>query len=167
METDLCKECVLRSKKHFHQGLHCLPSCHNVIDMLSSSQMDLFTVRLIVLTLKVPSKICSRWHFKFFFFSVSEKISPDISHELSAWQTVHMKCQNFFCLEKKKSRPLWLHWMLIQLVIRRLRVQTPPGRQHSFVEIWSWNIFYGHCLPSADSRRADVSFWQKNVHNTG
>ena len=32
---------------------------------------------------------------------------------------------------------------------------------------WSWNIFYGHSLPSADSRRAVVSFWRKNVHNTG
>ena len=31
---------------------------------------------------------------------------------------------------------------------------------------WSWNIFYGYSLPSADSRRAVVSFWQKNVHNT-
>ena len=31
----------------------------------------------------------------------------------------------------------------------------------------SWNIFYGHSLPSADSRRAVVSFWRKNVHNTG
>ena len=28
-------------------------------------------------------------------------------------------------------------------------------------------IFYGHSLPSADSRRAVVSFWRKNVHNTG
>ena len=27
--------------------------------------------------------------------------------------------------------------------------------------------FLGHSLPSADSRRAVVSFWQKNVHNTG
>ena len=27
--------------------------------------------------------------------------------------------------------------------------------------------FYGHSLPSADSRRAVVSFGQKNVHNTG
>ena len=25
----------------------------------------------------------------------------------------------------------------------------------------------GSTLPSADSRRAVVSFWQKNVHNTG
>ena len=34
--------------------------------------------------------------------------------------------------------------------------------------ILSWrltiNIFYGHSLPSADSRRAVFSFWQKNVH---
>ena len=31
----------------------------------------------------------------------------------------------------------------------------PPrrGRQHSFVEIWSWNSFYGYSFPSADSRR--------------
>ena len=31
----------------------------------------------------------------------------------------------------------------------------------------SWNIFYGHSLRSADSRKAVVSFWRKNVHNTG
>ena len=29
------------------------------------------------------------------------------------------------------------------------------------------NIFYGHSLPSADSGRAVISFWRKNVHNTG
>ena len=40
--------------------------------------------------------------------------------------------------------PWWLSWMHVQLVIRRWRVRPPPGRQHSFVEIWSWNIFYGH-----------------------
>ena len=31
---------------------------------------------------------------------------------------------------------------------------------------WSWNIFYGHSLPYADSRRVVVSFWRKNVNNT-
>ena len=36
-----------------------------------------------------------------------------------------------------------------------------------FFEIWSWNIFYDHSLPSTDSRKAVVSFWRKNVHNTG
>ena len=29
------------------------------------------------------------------------------------------------------------------------------------------NIFYDHFLPSADSRHAVVSFWQKTVHSTG
>ena len=29
---------------------------------------------------------------------------------------------------------------------------------------WSWNIFYGHSLPSSDSRKAVVSFWWKSVH---
>ena len=37
--------------------------------------------------------------------------------------------------------------------------------------ILSWRLimkyFLCHSLPSADSRRAVVSFWQKNVHNTG
>ena len=30
-----------------------------------------------------------------------------------------------------------------------------------------WNIFYSDSLSSIDSRRAVVSFWWKNVHNTG
>ena len=29
---------------------------------------------------------------------------------------------------------------------------------------WSWNHFYGHSFPSADSSRAVVNYWQKNVH---
>ena len=33
------------------------------------------------------------------------------------------------------SRPWWLSWMHIRLVIRSLRVQPLPGQQHSFVEI--------------------------------
>ena len=36
-----------------------------------------------------------------------------------------------------------------------------PHVQHS---VWSWNNFYGHSFPSADSRRAVVNYWQKNVH---
>ena len=44
---------------------------------------------------------------------------------------------------------------------------TPWAWQHSFMEIWSWNFFYGHSLSSTDSGRVVVSFWQKNVYNTG
>ena len=44
---------------------------------------------------------------------------------------------------------------------------TPPRSATFFRGDWSWNIFYGHSLPSADSRRAVVSFWRKNVYDTG
>ena len=62
---------------------------------------------------------------------------------------------------KQISRPQWLSWM-----------RRPTGDQEGMgstpAEVgWSWNIFYGHSLPSADSIRAVVSFWRKNVHNTG
>ena len=54
----------------------------------------------------------------------------------------------------------------VRLETRRSPVQ-PPSRSATFFRgDWSWNIFYGHSLPSADSRRAVVSFWRKNVHNT-
>ena len=55
----------------------------------------------------------------------------------------------------------------VRLETRRSRVQPPPRSATFFRAEWSWNIFYGHSLPSADSRRAVVSFWRKNVHNTG
>ena len=50
------------------------------------------------------------------------------------------------------------------IVTNGIAVGAHPIVQHSFVEI---DIFYGHSLPSADSRRALVSYWRKNVHNTG
>ena len=37
-------------------------------------------------------------------------------------------------------------------------------RQYSFVEIGHKKQFYSHSLPSADSRRAVVSYWRKNLH---
>ena len=65
------------------------------------------------------------------------------------------------------GRPRWLSWMCHPTGDRRLRVQPPPRSATFFCGDWSWNIFYGHSLPSADSRRAVVSFWRKNVYNTG
>ena len=55
----------------------------------------------------------------------------------------------------------------VRLETRRSRVQPPLRSVTLFRGDWSWNIFYGHSLPSADSRRAVVGFWRKNVHNTG
>ena len=53
-----------------------------------------------MLTLKAPSKICSR----LFFFYFPEKTSLDISCELSAKQTIHMKCQDLFSLKNKINK---------------------------------------------------------------
>ena len=43
---------------------------------------------------------------------------------------------------------------------------TPAGSATFFRGDWIKEYFHGHSLPSADSRRAVVSFWRKNVHNT-
>ena len=43
-------------------------------------------------------------------------------------------------------------------------VQSRLGPAKFFCRDWSWNISYGHPLPSADSRKAVISFWWKNVH---
>ena len=67
---------------------------------------------------------------------------------------------------KKKSTTI-LSFPLIQerqlSVTGEPRVRSPRPA-HSFVETWSWKHFYGHSSSSADSRRAVVSYWQKNVH---
>ena len=55
------------------------------------------------LTLKAPSKICSRRHSNFYFL---EKTSLDISCESSAKQTIHMKCQDLFSLKKNLKKLL-------------------------------------------------------------
>ena len=54
----------------------------------------------------------------------------------------------------------------VQLKTRRSQVQPLPRSATFFHGDWLWNIFYGHSLPLADSRRTVVSFWRKNVHNT-
>ena len=48
-------------------------------------------------------------------------------------------------------------------VLRRSRVRSSHPATF-FCGDWSRNNFYSHSLPSADSRRAVVSYWRKNVH---
>ena len=73
-----------------------------------------------VLTLKAPSKICSRWHSIFFFY-FPEKISLNISCESSAWQTIYMKCQEeLFSLKSKKKKKITM--LSTSVVIAILRI---------------------------------------------
>ena len=67
--------------------------------------------RHLLLTLKAPSKrhsnfVCSKRHSNFFFFYFSEKTSLDISCESSAWQMIHLKCQDLFSLKNKRKKLL-------------------------------------------------------------
>ena len=63
--------------------------------------------------------------------------------------------------------PRWLSWMHRPTGDQEVQVHPPQRSAAFFCGDWSWNIFYGHSLPSADSRRAVVNFLRKNVHNTG
>ena len=63
------------------------------------------------------------------------------------------------CVKCKRSL---LHKILAYMDI----INPSRGQQHSFVEV-DHEIFSTVILSLADSRRAGVSFWRKNVHNTG
>ena len=51
----------------------------------------------------------------------------------------------------------------VRLVFRGSQVRF-SGPAPSFAEILSWNNFYDHSLPTADSRSAVVSYWRKYGH---
>ena len=59
-------------------------------------------------------------HTDTFLVFFSEKTSLDISCESSAWQTIHMKCQDLFSLNNKKN----LECRLLQILLGALRVNT-------------------------------------------
>ena len=70
---------------------------------------------------------------------------------------------------KYDCRPRWLSWMCHPTGDQEVAGSAPA----EVGNILPWRlimkyflVIYGHSLPSADSRRAVVSFWQKNVHNT-
>ena len=52
------------------------------------------------LTLKAPITTADNN----FFYYFSEKTSLDISFESSAWQMIHMKCQDLFSLKNNKNK---------------------------------------------------------------
>ena len=49
----------------------------------------------------------------FFFHYFSQKICFEISSESSAWQTIHMKCQEIFSLKNKKKKECHLLQILL------------------------------------------------------
>ena len=69
------------------------------------------------------------------------------SCDSSASRTIHMKCQPYFILIVfKSSKP------------------RKKKQQNKLIQI---KMSFAAVEINADSRRAVVSFWRKNVHNTG
>ena len=77
------------------------------------------------------------------------------------------KVSCFLWYHAEGCRPRWLIWMRRPTGDQEVAGSTPA----EVGNIFSWRLimkyFAGHFLPSADSRRAVVSFWRKNVHSTG
>ena len=71
------------------------------------------------------------------------------------------------CLERKTDYKLQGHTLEVLDSGKYPRVNISSDLSwHTHVDAMA-AILYGHSLPSTDSRRTVVSFWRKNVHNTG
>ena len=104
----------------------------------------------------------SKWEKKSLkYLQRTMDICPHIKKK-NIWTTLDLLGQTHF-----NAQNGLLICLSICSLFRSLLLPKPPRSATFFRGDWSWNIFYGHSLPSTDSRRAVVSFWRKNVHNTG
>ena len=118
METGVL--CVKFDSDNITQSFNnpcCLWSCR-----LLNTYNGKYNAMHYILTLKAPiTTAADNIFFIYFFFYFSEKTSLDISCELSAWQTIHMKCQDLFSLKNKKKN---LECYLLQILLVTLRVKV-------------------------------------------
>ena len=126
--------------------------------------------RALRVTLQRESEIACMCAGGFMYFVVNKMSYFFISRPvpLLSFACTHSyyayKMTNFFnvfrmCLRCKKSSKLSSFRLGVVA-----RSEVCPCPAHSFVETWSWKNFYGHSPSSAESRRAVVSYWRKNVH---
>ena len=91
------------------------------------------------------------------FMIIQNSIEFESMKEYQTWCTaLHIHSLTHIC----SAGPARSVGCAIRLVFRRSQVRS-SGQAQSFVEIWSWNNFYGHSLPTADSSKAVVSYWRK------
>ena len=109
---------------------------------------------------------CAHRSFCWFCRAVAHKWAANVQacqhiHALLPEHSMSLPKGNF----KQRGRPSPVAWSDAR----------PPGIQMAegsflrsgkifFRGDWSWNNFYGHSLPTADSSRAVVSYWRKVVH---
>ena len=72
-------------------------------------------------------------------------------------------CSHEFLSKIKKHELLHPTPLKMKRDCGRSRVRS-SGPLTFFRWDWSWNHYYGHSFPSADSSRAVVNYWRKDVH---
>ena len=183
----VAKRRQISKRMHFLTCRGVKPSKNNVYDALRPYGQRIpqlaFYVNLHRAVIGPSATLTGRWRpdidlhrmltgtFNSFFFrksKIRQNISPQIGPLIQTAKNCCRQIQVFY--SKSRVSPICLGGSVgcaVRLETRRSQVQPPPRSATFFRGDWSWNIFYGHSLPSADSRRAVVSFWRKNVHNTG
>ena len=97
-------------------------------------------------------------------FQSPKKIGDDIQKNTGDWKGLKITCR--LTIQNRQAK-IDVVPSAASLIIKALK-EPPRDRKKVKHGMTLWyDSFYGHSLPSADSRRAVVSFWQKNVHNTG
>ena len=98
--------------------------------------------QLTILTLKAPSKICSRWHSIFFFYFSEKTVLIFHVNHLPRQKTIHMKCQDLFSLIKKKlSSAADVIGTLRVNLMRYQNAQKGLLRNYTFIQIICINLY--------------------------
>ena len=102
----------------------------------------------------------------------AEKISLDISCELSAWHTIHMKCQNLF----KKQNKTCFRMLSAAFVIGTLRAQSVISRERSgdneklyemkYPSVLRWILPLAGFKPGTSDPKSEVLTAQSDEHFT-
>ena len=96
----------------------------------------------------------------YFLLSISKNRNRNFSFEEGFFIVlVKLKTGNF---NEDLTQTFW-HQCRTHFHYIRLQVWS-SGPATFFHGDWSWNNFYGHSPPTADSRRAVVRYWWKDVH---
>ena len=98
-----------------------------------------------------------------FFYYFLEKTSLDISCELSAWQMIHMKCQDLFSLKNKKNI---FECCLLQILLGALRDNAlwANSADNKFIFFQENGLkFNANCLLKAPYSSKLDSFYPRKV----
>ena len=113
--------------------------------------------------------------------SLNVNFNESLTNDIVSFEKLGPDHQNFWVIEWLASRTLdlevpclypagggirWFIWMRLWLVIRRMWVLPPQGRQYSFVEINHF-IFSTVFLSLLLIQEGSGQFLAKDVHNTG